>query len=520
MLFGKLIPDQIIANLYTRGSLQKTADGLSFSLKNRLMKARLLKVISISLDEEPLPADQVTILQPGGTPINANAVSSQQPLDFPLGNTLAIHIKHDISVGSNYRFHLLLLTEPFGKIRLNFEDVVSEQKAPDRASGIPRSETDDYTKEIIRERLHFAEKYSGTRFPAISQHHLNPQEVRGNCENFIGAVQVPLGLAGPVRVCGEYADGEFLVPMATTEGTLLASYNRGIKLVNQCGGVKTTVTRDAMQRAPVFVFDDARQARDFAAWVDEHLGHIQQIAAEGSRYARLQHIDNYLSNAFAFLRFNFQTGDAAGQNMVTKATYESCLWIQEHCPIKPRHFYLESNMATDKKPSFINSLQGRGKSVTAEVLLKKEVLEREMRVSGEQLNAHQGVAGIGALLSGVNNNGLHSVNAITAMFIATGQDVATVAESSACRTHIELLSNGDLNASLSLPSLVVGSFGGGTGLPMQRECLEMMGCYGEGKARKLAEIIAAVVIAGEISLAAAISSADWVSSHEAMGRNK
>lgn len=276
-----------------------------------------------------------------------------------------------------------------------------------------------------------------------------------------------------------------------------------------------------MQRAPVFVFSSARQARSFSQWVAEHLAEIQQEAgATSSRYARLQQIDTYLSNTFAFLRFNFRTGDAAGQNMVTKAAYEGCIWIMENCPHRPEHFYLESNMATDKKPSFINSLQGRGKRVTAEITFKKEVLERDLRVTAKQLDYHRAVGNIGALLSGTNNNGLHSVNAITAMFIATGQDVATVAESSACLTHAEVLPNGDLSASLTLPSLVVGSYGGGTGLPTQRECLELMDCYGEGKAKKLAEIIAGVVAAGEISLAAAISSADWVYSHEAMGRNK
>lgn len=351
----------------------------------------------------------------------------------------------------------------------------------------------------------------------MKKHALDPQQIKGNCESFIGAAQIPIGLAGPILIKGEWAQGEFLVPMATTEGTLVASYNRGIKIINQCGGITATVSEDLMQRAPVFVFASARH---FSHWIEEHLAEIQQESGTSSRYARLQRIETCLSNTFAFLRFNFRTGDAAGQNMVAKATYEGCIWIMENCPFCPEHFYLESNMATDKKPSFINSLQGRGKRVTAEITFKKEVLERELRVTTKQLDYHRAVGNIGALLSGVNNNGLHSVNAITALFIATGQDVATVAESSACLTHAEVLPNGDLSASLTLPSLVIGTYGGGTGLPTQKECLEMMDCYGEGKAKKLAEIIAGVVAAGEISLAAAISSADWVYSHEVMGRNK
>lgn len=520
MFFTKFIPNHIIANLYTRGSLRATDRGLMFSLKNRLINASLIKVLEASVNGQPIDLAKVRLVLGEQVAIAPGEISERQPMAFPLGKSLHVYIDDHLPAEGKYSFHIRLQTKPFGELALQFTDALKQQYEKKSAPGIPRSEEDDYSASIIADRIAFAERRTGQKLSAVQKHALDPAAVKSNCESFIGAAQVPIGLSGPIRINGEWANGEFLVPLATTEGTLVASYNRGIKIVNLCGGVTTTVSEDLMQRAPVFVFSSARDARSFSAWVEEHLEEIQQNSGISSRYARLVRIETYLSNTFAFLRFNFRTGDAAGQNMVTKAAYEGCLWVMQRCPIQPRHFYLESNMATDKKPSFINSLQGRGKRVTAEITFKKEVLEQELRVTAQQLDYHRAVGNIGAFLSGVNNNGLHSVNAITALFIATGQDVATVAESSACLTHAEVLPNGDLSASLTLPSLVVGTYGGGTGLPTQRECLELMDCYGEGKAKKLAEIIAGVVAAGEISLAAAISSADWVSSHEAFGRNK
>ncbi len=333
--------------------------------------------------------------------------------------------------------------------------------------------------------------------------------------------QIPIGIAGPLKINGEHAQGEFVVPMATTEGTLVASYNRGMKAINLSGGVKTTIVRDAMQRAPVFIFEDARGARNFVDWVKENFRTIAEEAEATSSVARLQYIDPYLSNKFAYLRFNFSTGDAAGQNMVGRATFAACGWILDNYKDhKVEQFYLESNLATDKKASQVNIMRTRGKRVTAEAVLKRDVLTQFMRVEPEKLQYHAQVASIGSILSGANNNGLHSANGITAMFIATGQDVANVSESSAGILYTEITAEGDLYISITIPSLIIASYGGGTGLATQRECLELMDCYGKGKVKKLAEIIAGVVLAGEISLASAISSSDWVSSHEQYGRNR
>jgi hydroxymethylglutaryl-CoA reductase (NADPH) len=331
--------------------------------------------------------------------------------------------------------------------------------------------------------------------------------------------QVPIGFAGPLRVNGEHAQGDFIVPLATAEGTLVASYNRGMKVLNLSGGVTCTVVGDSMQRAPVFVFDNARDGRDFVKWVDENIDQIRDEAEATSSVAKLTYIDRYLSNKLVFLRFNYTTGDAAGQNMVGRATFAACSWILENHD-KIRRFYLESNFATDKKASQINIMRTRGKRVTAEATIPRDVLIQHMRVDPETLAYHANIANVGAFLSGANNNGCHSPNGITAMFIATGQDVANVAESSAGVVYTEVSQAGDLYISITIPSLIVATFGGGTGLATQRECLELLDCYGKGKVQKLAEIIAGVVLAGEISLAAAISSLDWVSSHEQYGRNR
>jgi hydroxymethylglutaryl-CoA reductase (NADPH) len=275
-----------------------------------------------------------------------------------------------------------------------------------------------------------------------------------------------------------------------------------------------------MQRAPVFIFPSAREARAFKTWVDQHLDDIRRVAEATTRSGKLEGIDAYLASKFAFLRFNFTTGDAAGQNMVGRATFAACTWILEHTPAAVTRFFLESNLATDKKASQMNLLNTRGKRVTAECTIPRGVLREVLRAEPESLACHWGVAAVGSILSGSTNNGLHSPNALAAMFIATGQDAANVAEGSSGILYTELTPEQDLYLSITLPSLIVATHGGGTGLPTQRECLQVLGCLGPGKVRKFAEIVAGVVLAGELSLAAAISSLEWVPSHEKHGRNR
>jgi hydroxymethylglutaryl-CoA reductase (NADPH) len=341
---------------------------------------------------------------------------------------------------------------------------------------------------------------------------------RVNIENFIGVAQVPIGVAGPILINGEHARGEFFVPMATTEGTLIASYNRGMRLFTACGGVKTTVVDRAMQRAPVFIFDDALQARDFGQWVVANFAAIKAACETTTRYGHLESIQQFAVGPMRDLRFNFATGDAAGQNMAGKAALAGCEWIKQNYPGACRYL-LSGNMETDKKHSQINMLLTRGKRVVAEAVIKKDLLKSMMGVETRDLFAARQISGVGAFLAGSANNSGHAANGLAAMFIATGQDAADVSESHAAVSYGQWLESGDLYWSITLTSLIVATHGGGTGLATQRECLEMLGCTGDGKADKFAEICAAVALAGDISLASAVLHGDWVSSHDRLGRH-
>lgn len=387
------------------------------------------------------------------------------------------------------------------------------------AGKIPRSRDNDYTNEAAAARRRFIAEETGVQLEHVGSFSINPSQLPGNIEHFTGVAQVPLGIAGPLLVQGEHAQGEFFVPLATTEGTLVASYNRGMKLLRAAGGVRTTVCDDAMQRAPVFMFDSAREARDFGAWVQANIDAIRQQAESTTSVGRLRNIEQYAASRFLYLRFNYTTGDAAGQNMVTKATKVACDWILEQYPGVRRHF-LEANMATDKKASHMHLLHSRGKRVVAEAVLPDRLVREYMNTSVETLFRARLASHQGGFISGTTNNGAHSANAITAIFIATGQDVANVSESAAGLVYAEITPEGDYYYSITLPSLIVATFGGGTGLPTQRECLEMLGCYGKGKVLKFAEIVAATVLCGELSLGSAITAGEWVSSHETYGRNR
>jgi hydroxymethylglutaryl-CoA reductase (NADPH) len=391
-------------------------------------------------------------------------------------------------------------------------------EAVDRAR-VPRDADDDYTVEMARRRREFVREQTGASLDHVGHFSVDPQTLPGNVENFVGVAQVPIGVAGPLRIEGEAAQGDYFVPLATTEGTLIASYNRGMRLLTECGGVKTTVVEDYMQRAPAFTLSDAREAREFGAWVDEHLDEIRAVAEATTSVGKLAYIGQYSIGPLRYLRFNYTTGDAAGQNMTGKATLAACEWIQANYPGRAQYM-LSGNMDTDKKHSRINMLLTRGKRVVAEVVIKDEVLRSLMGVSTEDLFRARQISNAGSFLAGNANNGAHYANALTALFIATGQDVANVAESQAGVTYTQLLEGGDYYWSVTLTSLIVATYGGGTGLPTQRECLEMLGCYGRGKVQTFAEICAAVVLAGETSLSSAILHGDWVSSHDQLGRNR
>ena len=389
---------------------------------------------------------------------------------------------------------------------------------------IPRSKTNDYASDIIEERQKFIKEKTGVDLKHVNKYSFDPAILPGNIENFVGVAQVPIGIAGPLLVNGEYAQGEFYVPMATSEGTLVASYNRGMKIIRECGGVTTTIQEEAMQRAPVFIFENARQGRDFGIWLKEHFEEIKQQAESTTKSGKLICIEQYHAGRFVFTRFDYTTGDAAGQNMTGKATFIASEWIRKTHP-NVRRYMIDGNFATDKKHSDINVLRTRGKRVTAEITIPEKIVRDMMNQSPQRLQYYNSISNIGTMMSGASNNGSHSANGITAIFIATGQDVANVSEGSAGIAYHERTKEGDYYFSFTMPALIVATHGGGTGLATQRECLEIMGCHGKGNVKKFAEIVAGAVLAGELSLMSAMrvnkdGTSDWISSHDKLGRNK
>jgi hydroxymethylglutaryl-CoA reductase (NADPH) len=390
---------------------------------------------------------------------------------------------------------------------------------------IPRSNDNDYSGEIISQRQQFIEEKTGAKLEHTKKFTFDPQTMEGNCEGLFGVAQLPIGLAGPLLVNGEHAKGEFYVPMATIEGTLIASYNRGMRVIRESGGVMCTVVSEAMQRAPVFMFKNARDARDFSLWLKENFENVKAQAESTTSVGKLLEIEQYPVHSMVYTRFDYSTGDAAGQNMTGKATYVACEWIRSQYPAL-RSYGLSGGMDSEKKTSFVNSLKGRGRKVTAELTIPRQVLKDVLRTTPEQLQASLSINTLAAFLTGASNNAAHPANGLAALFMATGQDMANIGEANQCSVHSYVNKQGDLNYSITLPALIMATFGGGTSLSTQRECLEIMDCYGKDKAYKLVEIAAGLVMAGELSLVSAArtdketGTNEWVDAHEKLGRNR
>ncbi len=350
----------------------------------------------------------------------------------------------------------------------------------------------------------------------------DPADLAGNIENFIGMAQIPVGLAGPLRVHGVHAHGDYLVPLATTEATLVASYHRGARLVSHAGGASALVTTEHVQRAPGFVFARLVEASRFAAWVLDRFDRFQEITAARSRHAKLLDVATHIEANHVYLIFSFHTGDAAGQNMVTLCTEAICEEIAATTPVKPHSWYLESNMSGDKKATVLSFLQARGRRAMAETLLPRKLVVRGLGTTPERMDEYWRLSFVGGAQTGSIGVSGHIANGLAALFVACGQDVACVSEASVGITRLERTAEGDLYCSVTLPNLIVGTVGGGTHLPTARECLRILHCEGaeEGRevASKFAEIIAAVALAGEISIVGAICASEFASAHEHMRR--
>ncbi len=389
---------------------------------------------------------------------------------------------------------------------------------------IPLHEADKYLEAnaaMVARRL-AVERITGVGLPNIGSTVIDYAEIKNrNAENVIGAVQIPMGIAGPLRVNGEFAKGEFLVPMATTEGALIASVNRGMKAITASGGANVRVIKDQMTRAPVIKLGSVKQVSDFLSWFSSVEEEIRKITESTSSHLKYVGCSPYVIGNNVWLRFSFQTGNAMGMNMVTIASERACSFIEENFP-GAKCVAVSGNMCSDKKNTVVNSLMGRGKTVIADAMIPSTVVEKDLKSDISLINeVNLRKNWLGSARAGsVSQFNAHFANVIAAIFIATGQDVAQVVESSSGYTWTEVRDDG-LYISVTLTSLEVGTVGGGTRLPTQKEALSIMGIRGEdeGSSRKLAEIIASAVLAGELNLLSALANKELGKAHMKLGRN-
>jgi len=340
-----------------------------------------------------------------------------------------------------------------------------------------------------------------------------------NIENFIGTVKVPVGLAGPLRVNGVHANRDYYVPLATTEAALVASYSRGAQVVTEAGGCSAVVLNEGVTRAPAFVFDSLPAAAAFASWASEQMETFRELAAATTRYGRLVDMMVTVEGNHVHLGFEFTTGDASGQNMVTIATDAICRHIDVHAPVRPQRWFIEANLSGDKKATTHSFMSVRGKKVSAEVLVPGDVVAARLHTTTAAMVDYWRISTLGGVMSGSIGVQGHYANGLAALFIACGQDAACVAEAAVGVTRMEPRDGGALYAAVTLPNLIVGTVGGGTALPSQHACLEVLGLVGAGQARAFAEVAAAVALAGELSIVAAITAGHFAAAHQRLARD-
>ncbi|SFR54375.1 hydroxymethylglutaryl-CoA reductase (NADPH) [Halogeometricum limi] len=392
-----------------------------------------------------------------------------------------------------------------------------------RAGELRLHELDDHTDAdtATAARRLLVEEQSGAALDTVGDYGFPAERADPNIENMVGAVQVPMGVAGPVRVRGGSLEGERYLPLATTEGALLASVNRGCSVLNGAGGANARVLKSGMTRAPVFRVADVVEAEALVEWVRDNEDALAEAAEETTNHGELLDVTPYVVGNSVYLRFRYDTKDAMGMNMATIATQAACDVVEAETDASL--VALSGNLCTDKKPAAINAVEGRGRSVTADVTIPRELVEERLHTTPEavaELNTRKNLVGSAKAASlGFN---AHVANVVAAMFLATGQDEAQVVEGANAITTADV-QDGDLYVSVSIASLEVGTVGGGTKLPTQSEGLDILGVRGGGdpagaNADALAEAIAVGSLAGELSLLSALASRHLSSAHAELGR--
>ncbi len=339
-----------------------------------------------------------------------------------------------------------------------------------------------------------------------------------NIENYIGCVRTPVGAIGPLRINGLFAQGDHYVPLATTEATLVASYGRGARLISAAGGCAAAVLAEGLHRAPGFAFRDMTDAGRFLRWVLAEEPQLRAAAESTTRHGKLVGIAPHMEGDHVYLLCTYTTGDAAGQNMVTLATEALCRDVEARCPVQPLYWFVETNLSGDKKATAIGFTGVRGRKACAEILLPADLVQSHLHTSSERMHDYWRMSALGGVMSGSVGVQGHYANGLAALYLATGQDVACVAESAVGVTRFELRDGGALYASVTLPNIIVGTVGGGTALPTQTAALNILGLKGDGKARALAEVAAALCLAGELSIIGALAAGHFTRSHASLAR--
>lgn len=341
-----------------------------------------------------------------------------------------------------------------------------------------------------------------------------------NIENFIGTVKVPVGIVGPLRVNGAFARGDFHIPLATTEAALVASYDRGARIITEVGGCSAALLNEGVIRAPGYAFASLADAGEFVLWVTQETEALRAAAEATTRHGRLSDVRVTVEGNHVFLQLEYFTNAAAGQNMATIATDAICAYIRDHTPVQPEYSFVEANFSGDKKACALSFATVRGKKVAAEVRLPAALVERRLHSTPKRMEQFLRMATTGAMISGAFGVQGHYANGLAALYLATGQDVACVSESAVGITRLEVTGDGSLYASVTLPNIVVGTVGGGTGLPSQRACLELLGLHRPEDAPALGEVCAALALAGELSIIGALSAQEFTRAHARLARGR
>ena len=382
---------------------------------------------------------------------------------------------------------------------------------------IPRDRADDHAAAVVAQRRALCEGAAGRPLEHLAGRPVPSAEAAGKVENLIGFAQVPVGIAGPLSVDASDGPLEVYVPMATTEGAMVASYSRGMRLLREGGPTRSRVVREGLSQHPILVYPDGAAAERAARWTLAHAERLRAIVAATTRHGALVAVEPETIGRRLLVRLVFTTGDAIGINMAARATEECSAAIASETGAQARYVHGQD---VEKRANARALVEGRGRSVQAEAVVPRAALAELARSTPEELVAIARTYAVGYAQLGTQNWLVQAANGLAAVMLACGQDVAYLTECATGHLDFDVTTGGDLYASVALPSLVVGTVGGGALQGTARECLAILGCEGDGGAHRFAEILGATVLAGDLSLMAAFTSHEFVAAHERLGRNR